>query len=249
MTTSLVKKDIDLLLIACGCVVGFAAPVAMLSRIGDRERTGLELLSIFSEHPFLSVPAVIFGIAGFTLVSVGLNGLRGKYADVAERFDGIYTTAATTSIVCTGAICILLALSKIVAFVEYKDFRVLATIIGALVGVQLAGYVDGNDNTPAAFAFAGGLMGYCAAPALLLFLGVAALLLFGGPLLTILLNNAGRGGGGMSLGNGALSGNQKQIQELRGKIDFIRKSGVAPHLVQEEVDKLSQQIAALGGKP
>lgn len=190
MTTSFVKKDIDMLLIACGSVVGFAIPVAMMSRIGDRERTGLKLLNIFSEHPFLSVPAVIFGIAGFTLVSVGLNGLRGKYADVAERFDGIYTTAATTSIVCTGAICILLALSNIVAFIEYRDFRVLATIIGALVGIQLAGYVDGNENTPAAFAFAGGLMGYCAAPALLLFLGVAALLLFGGPLLTILLNHA-----------------------------------------------------------
>ena len=247
MTTSFVKKDIDLLLIACGSVVGFATPVAMMSRIGDRERTGLELLSIFSEHPFLSVPAVIFGIAGFTLVSVGLNGLRGKYADVAERFDGIYTTAATTAIVCTGAICILLALSKIVAFIEYRDFRVLATIIGALVGIQLAGYVDGNENTPAAFAFAGGLMGYCAAPALLLFLGVAALLLFGGPLLTILLNHAG--GGGMSLGRGASSGNQKQIQDLRAKIDFVRNSGVAPHLIQEEVDKLGQQISSLGGTP
>ena len=53
----------------------------------------------------------------------------------------------------------------------------------------------------------------------------------------------------MSLGRGTPNGNQKQIQDLRAKIDFVRNSGVGSHLIQEEVDKLSQQISKLGGTP
>ena len=245
--TTLAKKELDLMLVVGGMIVGFATPVAIISRIEDSDVSGLEVLDLLSQQPFHSVPSVLFAIAGFTLVSVGLNGLRGKYADAAERFDGIYTTAASTAVVSMGALSVLLALSKVVAFVEYRDVRVLATIVGALIGLHLSGYVEGNENTPAAFAFAGGLMGYMAAPALLLLLGVAGLLLFGGPLIALLLSFLG-GSTELTPSSAALpAGNQKQIQDLQGRIAFVRQSGVAPHLVQEEVDKLNKQITALGG--
>ena len=198
MTTSSTKMQIDLVLVTCGLVVGFATPISLMSRISNTDLYGLEVVNVLRDRPALSVPAVLFAIAGFTVLSVGLNGLRGKYADIAERFDGIYRTAASTSVVCVAAFCLLLALSHVVAFIEYRDVRVLATIIGALVGLHCSGYVDGNENTPAAFAFAGGLMGYLAAPALLLFLAVAALLMFGGPLIAWFL--------GRSMGAPATSG-------------------------------------------
>ncbi len=249
----IISKHIDSLMLVTGAIVGIVTPNVVLSRVSPFKFATMDLLEFVSIYPWQGISAIVFAIAGFSLVAVGLRGMRGQFASPGEKLESLTVTLMITFVICVVAYVAVLALSKLYSFVEYQDFRLFATIIGALVGFQLAEQLPsvGENRTPIAFTIGGGLLGYFAAPAFLLFASVAALIFFGAPFLTFLRYKFSSQSSSLLSGNGPApaADHKKQVHDLRLKIQWVKKSGVTPHLIKEEVARLTRQIHDLGGTP
>ena len=249
------QKNIDLILILSGLLVGLLTPVTILQRADQGAVSGGNLLRIVFDQPVAGLPAVLFAIAGYTLASVGLNGLRGRYVDGRERQEAIGTTAILCSTVCGGVCIVLYGLSTLSSWIEYRDVRIAATILGALGAYQLVSTFPsiGNDQTLGVFMGAGALLGYCAAPLFILVAIVAGFTFLGVPLLSTVIGRYRLSQQAGPIVNSpspvGIGSNEKQINDLRQKIAWVKQSGVAPHLVDEEVARLSNRITKLGGTP
>ena len=182
-----IRNNIDLVLLATGLFVGLVTPISILSRSVSGGIPTTDLIQIIANRPLIGVPSVLFAIAGFTFVSVSLNGFRGKYATAQERLEATTTTAIVATIICVVAFSLVFACSKVSDLVQYQDIRIFATIIGALVGFQFSASLPsvGDDRTPVVFTGAGGLLGYFAAPAFLFFITLAAVIFFAVPFLGV----------------------------------------------------------------
>jgi hypothetical protein len=245
------KKQIDSLMLVIGAFVGIVTPYVVLLRANPFEFSSVSLLEFVSFHPWHGISASAFSITGFSLVAVALKGFRGQFASATEKLEALIVTLSVTFAICLAAYVAIVALSKVCSFVEYRDVRIFATVIGALLGFQIAEQLPtvGENRTPTAFTIAGGMLGYFAAPLFLLFASCAIFIFLASPLTALLSHKVRSPKPIAGRGPASPQDHKKQIHDLQMKIQWVKQSGVASHLIKEETARLTQQIRDLGGSP